>query len=394
MCNQLKNSALVVESNKKSIKLDKNFIHWLVGFTDAEGNFHISLKGLQDNRYNSLNLIYQITLHKDNLYILEYIKDKLNCGSISKSGDRCNYFVNDQKSLINVILPIFNYVELKSSKYWQYLIFQKAVNLLIGKQHLTPKGKLEILEYYKNIKIVNMNSTARENMEIDQYWLIGFTEGDASFSTNKLVPRLKFENHIKELELFKSILNYFRNGNLTINTRNSSKSVILEINNIHVLVNTVLPLYSNFMLTKKSLDFKDWSNIVKIYYYGYHNLSEGIELINLIKSQINNYRLSSNSAIKIDKNIILAGSADKLNYLFSLPSPYEIKNGIRFIRGTDKLVSEKLNIIVEDIKGNIQYFNSITDCSLKINISRKIIKNCLITGTSYKGYTFKFDSYI
>jgi hypothetical protein len=90
-------------------------------------------------------------------------------GSISKSGDRCNYFVNDQKSLINVILPIFNYMELKSSKYFGYLIFEKAVNLLIGKGHLTPMGRLKILEYYKEMKIVNMNSTARENMEIDQY---------------------------------------------------------------------------------------------------------------------------------------------------------------------------------------------------------------------------------
>jgi hypothetical protein len=142
------------------------------------------------------------------------------------------------------------------------------------------------------MKIVNMNSTARENMEIDQYWLIGFTEGDASFSTNKLVPRLKFENHIKELELLKSILNYFKNGNLTINIRKTGKFVILEINNIRVLFNTVLPLYSNLMLTKKSKDFVDWSKIVKIYYYGYHTLSEGIELINLIKSQMNNYRLS------------------------------------------------------------------------------------------------------
>lgn len=105
---------------------------------------------------------------------------------------------------------------------------------------------------------------------------------------------------------------------------------------------------------------------------------------------MNNYRLSSNSAIKIDQNIIL----EKLNYIFSLPSPYEIKNNIRFIRGTDKLVSEKLNIIVEDINGNIQYFNSILDCSLQINISRKIIKNCLITGKPHKDYIFKFDTYI
>ena len=392
ICNQLKGSSLVVESNKKSIKLDENFINWLIGFTDAEGNFHISLKGLQDNKYNSLNLIYQIGLHIDDLYILEYIKNKLNCGSISKSEDRCNYFINDQKSLINVILPLFDHVELKSSKYFQYLIFKKAVNLLKSKAHLTFYGKLKILEYYKNIKIVNMNSTARENMQINQYWLIGFTEGDASFSTNKLIPRLKFENHIKELELFKSILNYFKNGNLIINDRGNSKFVILEINNIHVLFNTVLPLYSNSMLTKKSLDFIDWSYIVKIYYYGYHNLSEGIELINLIKSQINNYRLSNsklnnNSSIKVNQNIII----EKLNYLFSLPSPYEIKNNIRFIRGTNNLVSESLRIIVEDSKGNIQYYNSITDCSLQINISRKTIKNYLIIGTSYKGYTFKFD---
>lgn len=246
-------------------------------------------------------------------------------------------------------------MELKSSKYFEYLIFEKAVNLLIKKEHLRPEGKLKILEYYKEIKIININSTARENMEIEQYWLIGFTEGDTTFSTNKLIPRLRFENHIKELVLFKSILNYFKNGNLSTNNRKTGNFVILEINNIHLLFNIVLPIYTNLMLTKKSKDFSDWSNIVKIYYYGYHTLSEGMQLINLIKSQINNYRLSSNSSIKINYTIIL----EKLNSLLSLPSPYEIINNIRFIRGTDKLVSEKLKVIVEDIKGDIQYFNSI-----------------------------------
>jgi len=59
-------------------------------------------------------------------------------------------------------------MELKSSKYFQYLIFEKAVKLLINKQHLTPKGRLKILEYYNDIKIVNMNSIARENMDIDK----------------------------------------------------------------------------------------------------------------------------------------------------------------------------------------------------------------------------------
>jgi len=387
---QIKNTALVVESNNKSIKLDKNFIQWLVGFTDAEGNFNISLKGLNQNSYNSLNITFQIGLHIDDLYILEYIKDKLNCGSISMSENRCNFFVNDQKSLINVILPIFKYSELKSSKYFQFLIFENAVNLLINKKHLSPEGRLKILEYYKEIKIVNLNSTARENMEIEQYWLIGFTEGDATFSTNKLVPRLKFENHIKEIELFKSILKYFKFGNLSTNSRETGNTVILEINNIHALFNIVLPLYIDSMLTKKFLDFSDWSIIVKIYYYGYHNLPAGVELINLIKSQMNNYRLSSNSSVKLENSIIL----EKWNSLLSLPSPYEIKNNIRFIRDTDKLVSEKLKIIVEDAKGNKQYYDSMVECSKQMNISRQKMKYCLMTGISHKGYIFKFDTYI
>ncbi|EUC27051.1 hypothetical protein COCVIDRAFT_116405, partial [Bipolaris victoriae FI3] len=141
----------------------------LVGFTDAEGNFNISLKGLQGNKYNSLNLTYQITLHINDLYVLEYIRNRLNCGSISKSGDKCNYFVNDQKSLINVIVPIFNYRELKSSKFFQYLNFKKAVHLLIDKNHLTLKGKIDILQYYHDMKLINQNSKARENMIIDEY---------------------------------------------------------------------------------------------------------------------------------------------------------------------------------------------------------------------------------
>lgn len=78
------NSVLTLESNKKFIHLDKNFMDWLVVFTDAEGNFNISLKGLQGNKYNNLNLTYQITLHIKDLSVLEYIRNRLNCGSISK----------------------------------------------------------------------------------------------------------------------------------------------------------------------------------------------------------------------------------------------------------------------------------------------------------------------
>ena len=386
------NSVLTLESNKKLIHLDKNFIDWLVGFTDAEGNFNISLKGLQDNRYNSLNLTYQITLHINDLSVLEHIRNRLNCGSISKSGNKCNYFVNDQKSLVNVIVPIFNNVELKSSKFFQFLNFKKAVHLLIDKKHLTFKGKIDILQYYHDMKLINQNSKARENMIIDKYWLIGFTEGDATFSLNKLKPKIKYDNHIKELELFKSILNYLKHGNLYTSDRRSAGSVILEINNINILMNRILPIFSKGMLTKKSLDFEHWSMIVNITYYGYHTLDKGKELIHLIKSNMNNFRLNPDFITNYDQNKALM--EEKLNYLLSLPSPYEKKEGILFLRGTDKLVSKFFKIKVEDTNGKVQYFTSISDCSLNLNIPSKTIKICLMSGIPYKIYTIKFDTVI
>lgn len=41
---------------------------------------------------------------------------------------------------------------------------------------------------------------------------------------------------------------------------------------------------------------------------------------------------------------------ERIKNLFLILSPYEIKNGIRFIRGTNKLVSESLKIICIDTK--------------------------------------------
>lgn len=50
----------------------------------------------------------------------------------------------------------------------------------------------------------------------------------------------------------------------------------------------------------------------------------------------------------LDHTIILS----KLSYLFVLPSPYEIKNGVRYLRGTNNLVPEKLKVIAIDDSNN------------------------------------------
>jgi hypothetical protein len=107
---------------------------------------------------------------------------------------------------------------------------------------------------------------------------------------------------------------------------------------------------------------------------------------------MNNFRLNPDFLTNYDQNKALI--EQKLNYLLSLPSPYEVKEGILFLRGTDKLVSKFFKIKVKNTNGKIQYFTSISECSLTLNIPSKIIKNSLLSGLQHKNYTIKFDTII
>ena len=136
MLSSIKKDFLLINFNnskeQKELFLDSKFLEWFTGFTDAEGNFSITLRKLNENNYTSAMLTFQICLHIDDLPILEFIKNKLNCGHISISGSKCNYFINDKDSLLQILLPIFNFTILNSSKYYQFIIFtpegEKAVN--------------------------------------------------------------------------------------------------------------------------------------------------------------------------------------------------------------------------------------------------------------------------
>lgn len=91
--------------------------------------------------------------------------------------------------MINIILPIFNYVQLNSSKYYQFKVFEEAFKLLKDKSHLTIEGKKKMIEFKKRL---NKDYKLPDFIYITDAWLVGFIEGDAYFSTSGLKPRLKF----------------------------------------------------------------------------------------------------------------------------------------------------------------------------------------------------------
>lgn len=59
--NKNKNNNLIIKLNNRTYVMGRDFLEWFVGFTDADGNFNISLRKFKDNKYNSVLLTFQIS---------------------------------------------------------------------------------------------------------------------------------------------------------------------------------------------------------------------------------------------------------------------------------------------------------------------------------------------
>jgi hypothetical protein len=392
----------LIGKNKRPFKIDVKFIEWLVGFSDAEGNFHISLKKFTSTNFIKPQLTFQIGLHINNLNTLKLIQSKLHCGLISKSNNRCNFFVNDIFSIVHVIIPIFDFFKLNSSKILVYNIFKIAVELMANKQHLKKDGKNKLIQLREEISNLILNKKNGYINKITLPWLIGFIEGDVSLSTSIFNVRLKFENTSVEAYLFNAILDFLCLSKIVklqfpkVRDRgyNEKPTVVFEITHIEYIYKKLIPfLLSGKWYTTKYLDFKDWSIIAKLQFLGYHLLPEGRNLINLIKSRINNFRLTTND--KYNGNLIIPQNIFK--HVFCLTAPYLDYGTFRVkksINGNLLLVPQKnINLTVTNLnlKNKVSYTN-LKACSKELNIDRDKIVHCLIYKTSYNGYTFFIES--
>jgi hypothetical protein len=339
--------------------------------------------------FKQAQLTFQIGLHIDDLNVLRAIQSKLGCGNISVNGDRCNYYVSDIYSLYHIILPLFDHFILNSSKRHIYLIWRDAVILLHNGLHLTDAGRQQLLILRKGIASLVTNAQNNLITNITPNWLLGFIEGDASFSMNNLVPRLRFENTAGDTALLLKIQAFLGFGNMGVSDRkrtvNEKATAILELSQCGSLISILIPmLVSLTWYTKKFYDFSDWSIMTDMYWKGYHLLPEGACLFGLYKSRMNNFRLTSNphynGDLVIDQAVVDA--------VYTLPAPYDIHPNCRTLAGTTNFVSEPLGIIATSDSITLE-FTSLSKAGKALHIDRTKIKSCILSSKPYKGYMFK-----
>lgn len=333
----------LINRNGQPFNIEHDFIEWLTGFSDADGNFHLSLKNFNLNKFSSAQLTFQIGLHKDDLEALQTIKAKLQCGNIYGSKGIRNFAVKDIYSLVHIIIPVFEHYGLKTSKMHSFALFKQIALLMWSKKHLSIRGKLKLIVLRRKIKTIvdtPKEPILDETLALSSNWLLGFTEGDGSFTRFTYSPRLKYEALLSEDKLFNLIKTKLKTDRKTeypkLRNRRLKESytIILDVSRIETLYNVVIPLFLNLTwYTKKRFDFIDWVVITKLNYYGYHLLPEGKALIKRISNGMNNFRLSTFSGTRKNTNkeeiVYDMNLEDHISKVFSLPAPYKVKNGIR-----------------------------------------------------------------
>lgn len=131
------------ERLSKLLKKGKFLNYYLLGFTDAEGCFDVSLKKQEGTRFGwVLDPVFHITQHKNAKFVLELAMRQINCGRIiPKPGqkDTLQFVVDNRKQLAEKVIPFFSRYSLLVKAH-DFELFKEIVLGLERREHSTREG--------------------------------------------------------------------------------------------------------------------------------------------------------------------------------------------------------------------------------------------------------------
>ena len=116
--------------------------HWIVGFVDGEGCFHVGINAHADMKAGHQVLPeFTVVQHERDAQVLHGLKAFFGCGVVRVNhGDRLAYRVRSTEHLRERVLPFFLSHPLKTKKNVDFLKFRDVLLLMERGEHLTPQG--------------------------------------------------------------------------------------------------------------------------------------------------------------------------------------------------------------------------------------------------------------
>jgi hypothetical protein len=292
--------------------INDEFIEWLCGFIDSEGNFYIESM----NYGHSYRFNFQITLHIDDISTLYYIQEKLGIGEIRDRGSKAVFTIRAQKDIVKII-DILSKNSLNTKKYLDFSDFKRAFEFYTNSKEKTPE-LIEKISYIK--KGMNKSRTCfymptEHKYRITPGWLLGFVEGDGSFFIRRKNYQLNFAivQHSRDLELMYKICYFLyelprvdleKMEKTSIMIKESQALILSEysvvtnkdspknsftnlvIVNNDIIKSVIIPFFSSMTWHSKKLwDFEDFTWVFKLKEQGYHHTEKGKYLIDSFLKQ-------------------------------------------------------------------------------------------------------------
>ena len=200
-----------------------------------------------------------------------------------------NYRIRDRKQLETIIFTIFDKYLLLTTKYFNYIKFKEAYNILEN-TNLTKTQKDQLMfdlitktpsiSYISPAwEIVNnkVSNTNEANIVMSKAWLIGFTEAEGSFylvnkSKDRIVHGFEITQKLDKIVLvaIKYILGIstnvkiFKTGSFSIVTTNSRA------------IENIIKYFNHTMKGMKSLEYRIWSRSYTKYKGNFIYISKSI----------------------------------------------------------------------------------------------------------------------
>lgn len=248
------------------LEINKEWLEWFVGFTDAEGSFSIV-----KFKNNNVRFFFRIRLHKDDIKVLQEIATILNLLPPFLDGNSAVLQVTKLTHIVNVMVPVYTETALLTIKSVQFNLFKEAV--FIKNRSIIRKTPLTTTEYNYIIKLKNSMKEAMDIVQhrdtkcqhvdkldsISPYWrLLGFVEGEGTFGYRSLVPYFQVCQHSRDIYVLNLVKKFLESLPLDPLTNISCKqsSFVTKIFNkktnvysyiisdLDVLFNIIVPFFS------------------------------------------------------------------------------------------------------------------------------------------------------
>lgn len=236
---------------KKDNFTNNYFLYWFRGFTDAEGNFLVTI----DRKY--VKLRFKINLHIFSSLIKRFIK-LLSClfkYPVKK--------LNTQK------------ISIKSMRYPTSTL--KSINSGI-RYYYTSSNNHIVEEEIGDIQ-------DKSPIKLNPQWVSGFTDAEGSFMIQVLKqagktgwgvsPSFGVHLHIQDIDILYALQNYFGVGKVYVNKNGKSANYIVK--KLKDIVNIIIPHFKSYPLQSgKCIDFQLWSMCINLLAKKSHLTTEGL----------------------------------------------------------------------------------------------------------------------